>query len=205
MTHESRRPVWSLPLGLFAVSLILLALGHFIQLDDVSGFGSDRWVLPLGILALVAAVCGLSLAGNDRSSQVASGVFLLMLDVGLVVAARVDDGFRFVWLAGEVELVILEVLVGVVGLLLLWKPADRPGELTPARSRVILYVVGLVLLVGAALVVGTVVFEVTQCGNGGECDLSFLGGIGAAVVVAPLWVVGAVANEVRLALRARRG
>ncbi|WP_435747441.1 hypothetical protein [Nocardioides sp. SYSU DS0663] len=185
-------------LGLLAASLGLLAAGGFVQLDDTSGFGSDQWDLTWGGPSAVAAAASLAIALVDRRARRSLGAALAVLDGVLVGLSLADDGFRFIWHAGEGELLYLQVGLGLVALALLTPqllerpPADdRPGA-TPTLSawaRAVAYLVALVIAVFAAFSAGTSHFTARNCGGpdfGGECDVAVLEGLLWVAVTAAL-------------------
>lgn len=112
---------------LLDLSILTLVLGHFVQLHDTSGFGSDEWNLPLGALAAALGVAAVVVAAPDRRARRALGIALLAGVAVLVLLQLTVDGFRFVWGSGEFELGALEVLLVCVGLVLVATGAPRPS------------------------------------------------------------------------------
>ena len=106
-------------LGLFALALALLYVGNFIQFDDTSGFGSDTWVLPVGVLGVLAAIASVIVAQSDLMARRLLGWAMLVLDILVIWQATTDDGFRFIWGGDEGELFYLQVGLGMTALLLL--------------------------------------------------------------------------------------
>lgn len=183
-------------LVLLMASLITLYVGSFIQFDDTSGFGSDRWVLPLGAVAGLLAVCAVGIGLSDRTARRAVGGALAVIDVVLVAEAILNDGFRFIWSGDEGELFYLQVALGLAALFLLTptflstkeatNEAPRTGRSLTGWARVAIYVSALTLVMFVAFFVGTAHFESSQCSGpdfGGECDLAVLEGL--------LWAGGA--------------
>lgn len=211
------RTVWP-SLALLVGSLVALYAGRFIQFDDTSGFGSDRWIMPLGLLAGLLAMAAVGLGVRDRPARRALGVALAVLDVALVVQATVSDGFRFIWGGDEGELFYLQVALGIAALFLLaptFVSSEEPTTETPdparrlsAWARFASYATALVLTMFVALFAGTAHFEATQCSGpdfDGECDLSVLEGFLWTGVSFVLGVVAIVVGEVVRARRRRAG
>lgn len=202
-------------LSLFAASLVLLQLGGFIQLDDTSGFGSDRWNLPLGLLALFLAAVALGVALSERTARRALGGAWAVLAVALVVLSLTDDGFRFVWGGDEGELVMFMVglALGAAALLTPTLYVRRPaGDFVrdpepPASgwARTVGYLCATVIAMYLAFHIGIRHFKSTQCvGTGGECDVAVLEGLLWVVVTFFLGIVAITANEWRLRRRRPR-
>ncbi|WP_182525284.1 hypothetical protein [Nocardioides dongkuii] len=203
-------------LALLVLSLAVLHGGGFIRFDDTSGSGSDRWNLPLGVVAGLVALCSLGVGISDRTARRTLGGALAVLDALLVLLATVDDGFRFIWAGDEGELFLLQVGLGIAALFLLTPTfvsseddaidgAPHSAGRLSGGARAAIYVSALVLTMLMAYVAGTTHFETTQCGPDvdGECDVAALEGLlwaGAALV---LGVVAIVLAEVARARRRR--
>ncbi|GAW48279.1 MULTISPECIES: hypothetical protein [unclassified Nocardioides] len=175
-------------LGLLVLSLVVLGLGGFIQLDDTSGSGSDRWNLPLGYLALVLAACAVPLALPTRAARRALGASLLGLAVVIAVLGWSVDGFRFVYGSHEGELNLLVVVVVLVGVALA----------APIRF----FVYGVVVLAAtvASFLAGAARYATSNCDDpdwGAECDLAGLEGLLWAGVALVLGAAVIIALEVR--------
>jgi hypothetical protein len=209
-----RRSATPVALGLLGLALVLLALGDFIQVDDVSGLGSEEWNLPLGYLAALAAVAAVVVSLFDRRARQALGGALLLLDAVVFVWSSVDDGFRFVWTDNEGELLLLQLALGLVGLALmtpsLRTPLDDPGSADPGRgisgwARAVGYLTALVVVTGLALYLGILHFEHTECaGTHGDCELGGLEGlVWATLAFVAMLVVIAVTEVVVRVRRAR--
>jgi hypothetical protein len=192
-------------IALVLLSLALLREGRFIQLDDTSGFGSEEWNMPLGLLALLLAGVSVAVALPDVGARRLLGLVLLVLDGAIVVQAWSNPGFRFIWSGDEGELFQLEVALFIGGLALLTRSVYRPAihhERTAAGAeaaaasrdleltgwaRFIGYLTATVILVFLAFFAGVAHVEATECSGpdfGGECDLAALGGL--------VWAAGAI-------------
>lgn len=182
-----RRAVVALAASLLAASLLALVFGRFIQFDDTSGFGHQRWIVPLGPLAGVLAVAAVLVALRDRVARRGMGAALAVVDVALVVLSLTDDGFRFVWERDSGELVRLEVLLALLAILLL-APAYRSRAQPAAGSRRRLtgwaratgYASALVVGMYVAFGLGSDHFESVHCsgpGWDGDCDTSSIEGL----------------------------
>ncbi|WP_435770626.1 hypothetical protein [Nocardioides sp. SYSU DS0651] len=186
-------------LSLLAVSLLLLAAGRFVRLDDTSGFGDARFVMPLGMLAGVLALAALAVGLTDRPARRSLGAALAVLDVAIVALHFTDPGFRFIWTGYEGELLVFEVVLGVLALVLLtpalWSsagadagPARTPRRLT-AWARIAIYTTTIVVGMYVAFGAGSAHFEAENCSApdfDGECDLAALEGVvwaGAVLVL----------------------
>ena len=185
---------------LLDLSILTLVLGHFVQLHDTSGFGSDEWSLPLGALAAALGIASLVVATPDRRARRALGIALLAGVAVLVLLQLTVDGFRFVWGSGEFELGALEVLLVCVGLVLVATGAPRPSAAVlpavaeqpsvPWTVRALLYLAATVALVFVAGMVGATYGDGQCTGDGDDClaapvwSLVFaLGGVVAMVVL----------------------
>ncbi|GAA4691828.1 hypothetical protein [Nocardioides conyzicola] len=181
MTQPHFRLVASLLLVDLAV--LVLVLGHFVQLQDTSGFGSDQWNLPLGAAAGVLGVAALLVALPDARARRALGV-VLVAGVGvLVVLQATVDGFRFVWAGDELELFAFDVVLVCAGLLLVATGSRRPADETepalvpPAppstwaswRVRALVYLALAVGLVFVAGLVGASYGDAQCTGEGDDC------------------------------------
>ena len=203
-------------LALLTASLITLYAGRFVQFDDTSGFGSDRWVMPLGLVAGLLALCAVGVGLSDRTSRRALGAALAILDALLVLQATLNDGFRFIWGSDEGELLYLQVTLGLAALFLLtpaFLSSREPTNETPhpARSlsawtRFAICVSALVLAMFVAFFAGAAHFETTQCsgpGFDGECDLAGLEGLLWTGIAFVLGMIAIVIAEVARARRQR--
>jgi hypothetical protein len=119
-------------LGLLALAVAMLAVGHFIQFDDTTGFGADAWVMPLGLGAGLAAIVAVIVAQPDRLARRLLGGALLVINLLTVWKARTDDGFRFIYNREEGELLFLQVVLATVALLLL--AGSRPTRRLPVTE-----------------------------------------------------------------------
>ncbi|KQY51577.1 hypothetical protein [Nocardioides sp. Root140] len=208
-----------LPVAMLVASLAVLALGGFVQFDDVAESGSERWIMPLGAVAAVLAVVALRVACRHTASRRTFGAALAVIDGALVVLTFTLEGFRFIWHGTEGELFLFEVALGLVALWML-TPTFEVGRSDPMRDgrspapqvttqvspwvRVSAYATGLVLAICLAFMMGAAHFEATQCsdpGFDGECDLAGLEGLAWSVLTLIVVSSGIVVAEV---LRARR-
>jgi len=112
----SRRTI---SLLLLVVALGLLFAGGFVQFDDTSGFGSERWILLLGGLACVAALVSVVAAWPDPKARLWLGIALAVLTGLLVWGSISNDGFRFIYHRSEGELALLELAIGLVAFVLI--------------------------------------------------------------------------------------
>lgn len=197
----------TLAIGLLAAALVLLGIGGFVQLDDTSGFGSDRWNLRLGLLAGVLAAAGLVAGGTgDQHERRATGWAMATIATCVLAVDAVTAGFRFVWGESEGEGAVLQAALVLVALALLLPGRGR----SDGRRRVstgtwaVAWVLGLAVVVPVAFAVGVAHFEATQCsgvGFDGECDLGGLEGLlwaaGALVLGAVAWVADGVRRSRR--------
>ncbi|TCC30598.1 hypothetical protein [Kribbella sindirgiensis] len=215
------------------VSLVLLALGlgflfagRFVQFDDTSGVGGGEWILPLGLLAIVAAVASIVVAWPEPKARLRTGIALVVLFAGVLWQLVGDDGFRFVWHRDEGGLVLFEFVLGLTGFGLIAtgaQPAepDGPGpmaeELRAADAerqkyrvhqerrwmvRAWLYLCGTAVLTLLAFAIGISVYESTECDDGSnQCDLAVVGGMAWAVTA---FVAGVVAITIAECVRAIR-
>lgn len=189
-------------LGLLAAALVLLGTGGFVQLDDTSGFGSERWDLPAGALAglltIVALVVGVS--GDVRERRTTGWAMATIATCVLAVDA-VTPGFRLVWGESEGEGAMLQAVLVLAALALLLPGRGRSdGHRRVATGTwAVAWVLGLAVVVPVAFALGTAHFEATQCsgvGFDGECDLGGVEGIlwaaGALVLGSMAWVADGV-------------
>ncbi len=212
---EPRNTAVIASLALSVSAVAALFIGRFILFDDTSGFGSDRWIVPLGVLAVLLTTGSVGVGIRDRAARRALGAALAVLDAFLIVLAAADDGFRFIWGGDEGELIFLQIALGLAALFLLTPRFVSPrttDEAGPAReltgwARFAVYSATLVVVVFAAFHAGMAHFEATACrgpGFDGECDVAALEGVvwaGAALV---LVVVAATFLEVERARRSRQ-
>lgn len=202
-------------LGLFVTSLVLLYLGGFIQFDDTSGFGSTEWVMSVGLVAGLAALCSVAVAISRGTARRALGAMMAVLTFLIIVQVTTNDGFRFIWAGDEGELVYLQVLLALASLILLtprfFKPRETTGRAASSRAlspwaRAVVYLCALVLVVFVAFLQGVAHFESTECSGpdfGGECDLAGIEGLLWAAV-AFILVVAVVATTEVVLTRKRR-
>ncbi|WP_328999400.1 hypothetical protein OHA18_33775 [Kribbella sp. NBC_00709] len=206
----------SLSLLLLVVALGLLFAGGFVQFDDTSGFGSERWILPLGALAFVPAVASVPAAWPDPKARLWLGVALAVLTALLVWASISNDGFRFVWNRGEGELAMLEFATGLVAFVLIAngvqpapesetaaEPAGaRPG---PGRwlVRTAVYLCGTIVVVLVAFAIGADYYARTECPDDGDC-LAPLGGVVWGALAVPVCGLAVLVIEIVLSRRRRR-
>ncbi|MFI5707306.1 hypothetical protein [Kribbella sp. NPDC051620] len=183
MTSDEQR---SLPspvvgaLGLLGLGIVLLGAGGFVRFHDTSGSGSDRWILPLGFLAAVLAAGGAGVAFVSTQSRRWVGGVLLLLDVVLVWQSASNDGFRFIWMADEGELILLEVAIGLIGLILLALSIQLPQPAAGGPhwlARLALYLSGVVVVVIVGFFIGERWYESRHCGVGEGCDPDDLSGL----------------------------
>jgi hypothetical protein len=106
-------------LGLFGLGLGLLCVGGFVQLDDTSGFGSEAWIMPLGVLALLAGLASVVVAAQDSGARRWLGAVFAVLVALLAWQSSTNAGFRFIWAGSEGELIQFQVGVGLLALVLL--------------------------------------------------------------------------------------
>ena len=201
MRVEGRRRTVSLVL--FAVGLGLLCAGGFVQFDDTSGFGSDQWIFPLGLLAVVPAVAAMVIAWPEPKARLALGIVLGVLTLVLIWQDLANDGFRFIWNQNEGELQQLEIVLFVLAFVLLTTAGARLGG-GRWLLRAAAYLVGTVVVSLVATVIGVVYYGETVCADDAEECLAPLAGIfwGAAAVVVCL--VAVVVIELILWSRRRR-
>ena len=205
-------------LGLLVVSFILLAVGGFIRFDAMGSSGAE--VLPLGYAAAAAALASVLVAVTERAARRALGVALLGLTLALVVAARLDDGFRFVFGGSEGELFYLQVVVTLIALVLLTprlyetppthqgrnqnRASQRRTMTGPARA--VGYLCCGVALTFVAFSAGAAHVEASRCSGpdfDGECDVAVLEGLLWSGVAIVLSVVAVTVIEVRRSRRRR--
>lgn len=190
-------------LALFAVGLGLLVVGGFVQFNDTSGFGSDRWIYPLGLLAVVPAVAAVVVAWPEPRARLSLGIVLGALTVLMIWQDVANEGFRFVWNEDEGELQQLELVLFVLAFVLLTTAGAKLGGgrwlLRAAAYLVVTVVVSLVVTVA-----GMMYYSETACPADAEECLAPLGGIvwGAAAFLACL--VAVLVIELILWTRRRR-
>lgn len=197
--------------GFGVVALVLLWVGEFIQFNDTSGFGGDRWEMPYGAAAALASVAGLGVALSAYPARRAYGFLLCVVGAALVAGVMIADGFRFVWSEDEGELFLFLCALTVVAVTLsLPRFARSPesGESGAPRltgwARAAAYVVGLPVLVFIAFGAGVRYFEETECGGGGECDIAALSGLVWSTATFVLGLVAIFVLEMMIRVRARR-
>jgi hypothetical protein len=191
----------SISLVLLVVALGLLFAGRFIQFDDTSGVGSQRWILPLGPLALVAAVASVIVAWPAPKARLWLGVALALLTAALVWANIANDGFRFIWNGDEGEFAIMEIVAGVVALVMIAVGAYGLGK-GRWLLRAAAYLGGTFLLT-FAMVIGGIGYYESTCGVEEEC-FSLLGGFLWGAVAVASCVLAVVVIETVLWRRRRR-
>jgi hypothetical protein len=172
--------------GLLVAAVALLCLGGFVHLDDTSGFGSDAWVMPLGAVAVVLGAAAIGKALRHRDERRPLGTALGILVVAVMLLARTDDGFRFVWHSNEGELYLAAAVAGW-GALALYALGglERPtigGAPAPVLLRIVIYVFCTGVATMMAFDQGTRDFFEDECQGGGDCDLAALAGMGWAAI-----------------------
>ncbi|MGN0063793.1 MAG: hypothetical protein ACI379_06085 [Nocardioides sp.] len=192
-------------LGLFAVALGLLAAGHFIQFDDVEGYGSDRWVRPLGYLSALTLVVSVAVAWRDDLARRLLGLSIggLLILVGWQHAS--NDGFRFVWTADE-ELVLLEVVLVLIALILVATSirATGPAEVGGRwYVRAVGYLAATVVLMFVALMLGFSYCESARGEASGNCGVPEATALTWAAGALGLCLVGVIVTELVLRRRNR--
>ncbi len=211
------RPI-AVSLLLFGAALGLLIVGRFVQFDDLSGTGSDLWILPLGLLALPAAVSAVVVAWSDAKARLWLGIVQAVLFGCLVWQQTGNDGFRFIWHRDEGELVLLGIGLGVTAAVLI-ATAVQPSTQAEAEAarvagegpgagrwlvRAAVYLGGSVAFVFLAFLSGASYYAATEC-DGSESDcLATLGGLAWGVVSVPVAIVLIVVIELVLARRRKR-
>lgn len=203
-------------LALLAASLVVLYAGGFIQFDDTSGFGSNRWVMPLGLAAGLLALCAIGFGIQDRTTRRALGGALAFLDALLILMSTTNDGFRFIWSGDEGELFYLQVVLGVAALFLLTptflssseatEEGPRPERSLSAWARSAIYMTALTLSMFVAFFAGAAHFEATQCSGrdfDGECDVAALEGLLWTGIALVLGLIAIVVAEVSRGRRQR--
>lgn len=183
---------------LLLAAFVALALGGFVQLDDTSGFGSDDWVMPLGVLAAAFAGTALVVALRDRSQRRPLGTALGCVMAAVIVLHVKDDGFRFVWHSNEGELFLFEVFGCWVALALVATGGAAPPEPAPADNqrahslhgfllRAVAYLGGTALAMFTAFSVGMSHYEsegdLAAVGAFGWAALALLGCLGVIVTI----------------------
>ncbi|TCM42653.1 hypothetical protein [Kribbella sp. VKM Ac-2568] len=217
MTNQTHRVAPSAAVGLFGLGLALLGVGRFVQLNDNSGFGGEEWIMPLGVLALLAALASLVVAAQDSRARLWLGAVLAALVALLVWQTTTNPGFRFIWAGSEGELVMLQVGLGLLALVLLatgFQPRSsrevgRAGRGSGAGGAGRWMVRGAVSLCCCALITyvaamaGIAHFEAVECTDPDEmCELAGLQGLVWGVIALPASLV--VALVIELVLRRRR-
>ncbi|MEV6414879.1 hypothetical protein [Kribbella sp. NPDC051718] len=208
MTSQEQR---SLPspvvggLGLLGLGIVLLGVGGFVRFHDSSGSGSDRWILPLGFLAALLAAGGVGIAFVSTQSRRWVGGALVLLDVVLVWQSAVNDGFRFIWMADEGELILLEIAIGLLGLVLLALSIQLPAPVAGGSNWLVrgaLYLSSVVAAVIIGFFIGVRGYEAKYCGVGEGCDPDDLTGLGwgvtGSLIALAVGVVAIVVAEVVL-------
>jgi hypothetical protein len=200
--------------GLLGGSLALLYVGHFIEFDDLSGSGSQEWVMPVGLLAGLAAIGSCIVATTQPTVRRLLGGAIAALDAWLIWQAATNDGFRFIWGGDEGDLVLFQIGLGMTALVLMTPRflviaestgSTRSAPVLSGQARALSYLGLSLLVVFSAFVLGMAHFESTQCSGpefDGECDLAGLEGMvwGMAALVCTAVVI-AILEVIRL----RRG
>jgi zinc transporter ZupT len=181
------------------VGLVLLAAGRFVQFDDTSGFGSDQWIFPLGLLAPVPAIAAVVVAWRHPKARVWLGIALAVLAGFLVWQMTANSGFRFIWSRDEGELAQLTIALGLVAALLVATGVQKRWLIRAA-----VYLCGCAVLVLIAVVAGTAYYDATDCESQDSDCLSLLGGMVWGVVSLPIAAVAIVVIEVVLWRRRNR-
>jgi hypothetical protein len=203
MIGERRTAVVSV--GLLVVGLVLLVAGGFVQFDDVSGFGSDQWNLPLGAIAVLAAIVAVLVAARDARARLWLGIAVGVL-FGLVLwQFLANRGFRFIWHQDEGELGLLLVVLALLAAVLVATGLQPSGQPRGGRwlVRVAGYLCGSAVLVFIAVVAGTAYYNATDCESGDSDCLSLLGGMVWGILALPVAAVAIAVIEV--ILHRRRG
>jgi hypothetical protein len=231
VTNQVQRVAPSAAVGLFGLGLALLGVGRFVQLDDSSGFGSEEWIMPLGVLALFAAVASVIVAAQDPRARLWLGAVLAVLVALLVWQTSTNLGFRFIWAGSEGELIMLQVGLGLLALVLL------ATGIQPKRSREVdragggggsveggslgggggsggagrwmvrgaVYLCCCALATYVAAMAGIAHFEAVECADPGEiCELAGLEGLVWGVIALPASLVVALVIELVLWRRRRQ-
>ena len=185
----------------FAAGLGLLFAGRFVQFHDVSGFGSDRWILPLGVLALVLAVGAVVIAWADPKARLWLGIAAAVLFALLVWQDLANDGFRFVWHHDEGELLAFEIVLALVAAVLMTTAGSALGA-GRWLVRAAAYLCGSVAFVFVAYVAGVTYYDRTECRGADDECLALLGGMVWGLIAVPVCLVAIVVIEV--VLRRRR-
>lgn len=186
--------------GLLVVGLALLAVGRFIQFDDTSGFGSEQWIVPLGLVAPVPAIAAVVVAWRSPKARLWLGIAVGVLAGFLVWQMTANSGFRFIWSRDEGELAQLTIALGLVAALLV-----ATGVQKSWLVRAAVYLCGCAVLVLVAVVAGTAYYDATDCESGDSDCLSLLGGMVWGLVSLPVAaVVIAVIEVVRWRRRNRQ-
>jgi peptidoglycan/LPS O-acetylase OafA/YrhL len=192
--------------GLLAMGLVLLAVGGFVRFDDFSGDGSNEWNLPLGAMAVVAAIAAVLVAWKDAKARVWLGAALGVLFGFLLWQNIANTGFRFIWHQDEGELAQLTIGVALVAAVLVATGVQSSGKPAAGRwlVRAAVYLCGCAVLVLLAVVAGTAYYDATDCESGDSDCLSLLGGMVWGVVSLPVAAVAIVVIEVVLQRRRKR-
>ncbi|MFC5268214.1 hypothetical protein ACFPJ1_39425 [Kribbella qitaiheensis] len=213
MSNQLQRVAPSAAVGLFGLGLALLGAGRFVQLDDSSGFGSEEWIMPLGVLALLAALASVIVAAQDSKARLWLGAVLAVLVALLVWKTSTNVGFRFIWAGSERELIMLQVGLGLLALVLLAtgfqqkrsSEVDRRGGGGRWMVRGAVYLCGCALATYVAAIAGIAHFEAVECRDPAEmCELAGLEGLVWGVIALPASIVVALAIELVLWRRRRQ-
>lgn len=209
MTSQEQRSVPApvvVALGLLALGLVLLGVGGFVRFHDGSGAGSDQWILPLGVLAALVVAAGAGISLVTTKSRLWFGGALVLLDAVLVWQSVTNDGFRFVWSGDQGEQFMLQVAIGMIGLVLLATAIQPPGSAESWLVRAALYLSGVVAAVIIAFFIGASAYDSKYCTEVGSCDADDLSGlvwgVNGGLIALGVGLVLIVTTE--LVLRSRR-
>lgn len=205
-------------LGLVALALLLLAAGGFVQFG-ATGLAGASWRFVLGPLALVAVILAVVTSWPESKARLSLGIALALVFAGVAWQGLVNENFRFVWLQGKGEFVVLELLVGLIAFVLIatgvqadpYSSAEPPTaqeQDAPGAGR---WLLRWVAYVGGAVVVMFVAFFIglaaaPRCDDDfGDCDLVGVYGAVYSLFSLPVSaVVITVVESIRTARRSRR-
>jgi hypothetical protein len=191
---------------LLAAGLGLLAVGGYVQFDDVSGFGSDQWNLPLGVMGVLAAIVAVLAAAKDARARVWLGVALGVLFGFVLWQSVANEGFRFIWHQDEGELGLMLVVLALLAAVLVATGLQPSGQPRGGRwlVRVAGYLCGSAVLVFIAVLAGTAYYDATDCETDDSDCLSLLGGMVWGILALPVAAVAIAVIEVILHRRRQR-
>lgn len=208
MNSSKQRNIIVAASALLVGSLVLLHAGNFIQFDDISGYGSEKWVMWLGYLAGYAATASVIVAAFDARASRIHGMALIGVCLLLGFLRFTVDGFRFVWARDEGELMILLVAVSLLGLIMTTArrttaTAPTVGEVPRSGvsgwTRTVAYLCGVVFAMFVAFNAGVAYFDRTVCGApgmDGDCDLGPLVGFEWAAITLLVGLAAITISEV---------